>query len=89
MRYDNKTDEQLQAMFREAKNERKKLQALEKELLNEMNRRDSLPELPNFTNYTRTLLTTQNKIDLGHFLETHRSPGEVIDYIEQLLTKGK
>lgn len=89
MRFDNKSDEQLQAMYREAKDNRKKLQAVEKGILNEMNRRDSLPELPNFTNYTRTLLTTQNKIDLGHFLETHRSPSEVIDYIEQLLTKGK
>lgn len=88
MRLDNKTSEQIQALFWETKNDRKKLQKLEKELLNELNRRDQLPELPNFTSYEKRLLSTQNKIDLGHWLNQPRKPGEIIEYIEQLLTKG-
>lgn len=73
----------------EVKAERKAKQAEEKELLNELNRRNSLPEIPSFTSYERPLLTTQNKIDLGHFLEQVRTPGEIIDFVEELSKKGQ
>lgn len=85
----DKDNGQLQTLFWEAREERKRIAKLEKDLLNELNRRDHLPELPNFTNYQRQLLTTQNKIDLGHWLERPRTAGEIIEYIEHLLQKGK
>lgn len=84
MNFASKTDEQLQAMFDEARTTRKRYQKLEKDLLNEMNRRGNLPELPNLT-YTSSVLSTQKKIDLSRFVNQGHTSGEIIDYVEYLL----
>lgn len=90
MELENKTDEQLQTLHREAKAERKRLQEIEREILNEMIKRDHLPELPNSYNFERPLLTSQNKIDLAKWLNQEpRTPGEIIHRIEQLSLKRR
>ena len=85
MNLEIKTDDQILAILNEAKNDRKRLQQLEKDCHNELNKRNQLPEIPAF-NYERKILSTQNKIDFNHWLETgHRTTGEIIDFVESLL----